>query len=288
MHVVEIMAKSIITKSNLPDADYVVNPYTGCAFACGYCYASFMGRFIGEAIENWGNYVYIKRNAVHLFESELSKFSPQRRNSSILISSVTDAWQGHEKKYRLARGILQVLVRAKYPGTVSILTKSPLVLDDLITIRQLPSPDVGVTITSTDDEVSRIFEANAPSASARIRILEEFNRAGIPTYAFVGPLFPHFGLMPEKIDELFGNIAKVGTRSVYVEQLNLSPYIRRRLDAVMQLAAPTLVAAYAAADEAETRRRLAETVRHFAERHALNVRLGAVLDHRADGGSSRD
>jgi DNA repair photolyase len=61
MKVTEVLAKSLITKSKLPDTDYVVNPYTGCAFACMYCYACFMGRFIGEENTPWGEYVYVKK-----------------------------------------------------------------------------------------------------------------------------------------------------------------------------------------------------------------------------------
>jgi len=71
--VAEFEAKSILVRSKLPDTEYVVNPYTGCAFGCHYCYASVAGRFVGEPIGNWGNYVYAKINAVPLFETELAK-----------------------------------------------------------------------------------------------------------------------------------------------------------------------------------------------------------------------
>lgn len=33
----EVEAESILQKSGLPDAEWVINPYTGCRFACKYC-----------------------------------------------------------------------------------------------------------------------------------------------------------------------------------------------------------------------------------------------------------
>lgn len=48
----EIQVKSILSTSNLPVANYSVNPYVGCPHACKYCYASFMKRFTG--IRNHG------------------------------------------------------------------------------------------------------------------------------------------------------------------------------------------------------------------------------------------
>ncbi|MCR5258924.1 MAG: hypothetical protein K6E40_12305 [Desulfovibrio sp.] len=41
----EVQVKSVLTKSNLPVADFSVNPCAGCAHACHRCYASFMKRF---------------------------------------------------------------------------------------------------------------------------------------------------------------------------------------------------------------------------------------------------
>ena len=52
----EVETKSVMTKSNLPVADFSVNPYVGCERACKYCYASFMKRFTGHG-EPWGSFV---------------------------------------------------------------------------------------------------------------------------------------------------------------------------------------------------------------------------------------
>src|SRR3989475_12596543 len=62
MKVKETGAKTVLVRSKLPDAEYVVNPYTGCELGCQYCYASFTGRFVSEPINNWGRYVSMRRS----------------------------------------------------------------------------------------------------------------------------------------------------------------------------------------------------------------------------------
>jgi len=69
LQIKEIISKSILTPSKLPDCDYVVNPYTGCAFGCTYCYASFMGRYVGLDVNDWGVYVFVKKKRRRAFET---------------------------------------------------------------------------------------------------------------------------------------------------------------------------------------------------------------------------
>ena len=198
----EIKSKSIVTPTKVPSADYVINPYTGCQFACMYCFASFMGRFVGEANSNWGNYVYVKTNAVELMEKEIHRLLKKSPHPRISISTVTDPYQGVERKYRLTRGVLKVFAQNNYQGRVSILTKSSTVLDDLETLKQIKNAEVGISIATSDDRLSRKLDAMAPLAHARLDTLRELNQAGIRTYVFVGPLLPHMYLRPDLIDSL--------------------------------------------------------------------------------------
>lgn len=275
----EIEAKSVLVASKLPDADYVINPYTGCEFGCVYCYASFMGRFVDEPIREWGNYVYIKTNAVELLRTQLASWGPAKRRASVLLSSVTDPYQGVESKYRLTRGILQVLVQERYPGTIGILTKSPLVLRDVDLLRQLPNVEVGMTVTTTDDKVSRFLELRAPLASRRLDTLRKLTEAGLSTYAFVGPLLPHFRYRPDLLEELFAQIAAAGVRSVYVEHMNLSKYITERLWPAVANEKNEVKEVYAGAATKEHRAALDRLVRTLLRRHGLRLRLSEVLYH---------
>lgn len=282
MQITEIEAKSMLVKSKLPATDYVVNPYIGCNFACAYCYASFMGRFVGQPIEAWGDYLSIKINAVEVFRRDLERLAPSKRNSTILLSSVTDAWQGPEKKYRLARGVLEVLRDSSYPGFVSILTKSPLVLRDIDVISALPAKEVGITMTTTDDNIGRFMEAHAPLASERLRTLADLSAAGVPTYAFLGPLFPHYRFRGDLLEQLFIALKGAGTTTIFAEHLNTSQYILRRIEPLLAEAEPTIRSAYDAARAGEHRRAVSNMVMHLVEKHGFEIRLGRVLDHNRD------
>lgn len=285
MRIREIRAKSIITKSRLPDVDYAVNPYIGCEFGCLYCYASFMCRLVKEPVSEWGRYVYVKVNAVELFEKELAAMPASERNSSMFFSSVTDCYQGAEAKYRLTRGMLEVLARERYPGEVGILTKSSLVLRDIDTIKRLQNSEVGMTVTTTEDSLSRFLEVGATLSSARISTLKKLHEAGIRTYAFVGPLLPHFRYKPELLDDLFAKLAEAGVGSIYVEHINLKSYIKDRLFDMLKNEPQQVRDAYAHAESEEHRRALDGIVSSLAKKHGLELREGEVLYHnRKPGG----
>ncbi|MEF9475431.1 MAG: radical SAM protein [Candidatus Mariimomonas ferrooxydans] len=179
----EIKVRSVLSKTGIPGRTYCINPYVGCAHACRYCYATFMKRFTAHE-EPWGGFVDVKTNAPEVLRTQMKR--AQRGN--VIISSVTDPYQPAERKYNITRKCLEVLTAYNFP--VDILTKSPLVLRDIDIISRLKNAEVGMTITTDDERIRRIFEPMAPPITARINALRKFHSSGIKTYVFIGPVLP--------------------------------------------------------------------------------------------------
>jgi len=179
----KIQCSVALTVTKLPELDYSFNPYLGCQIGCRYCYAlSFLQK--KELGLNWGNFVMAKENIMEVLARDVKK----KPKGVVGVSTITDPYQSIEKKLELTRNGIELMSTNGFH--VSIQTKSNLVLRDL----DLISPgnfDIGVTITSSRSEVSRILEPSAPLPEKRAQILEECSKKGVETWLFFGPIIPH-------------------------------------------------------------------------------------------------
>lgn len=214
----KIKAKSILTKSGLPNSNWCINPYLGCAHGCLYCYASFMCRFTGHDPKTWGKFVDVKINAPEILAKQLESKKSKRLNLGVVhIGSVCDPYQPAEKEYEITRKILQELL--KYPKNkirLSVLTKSDLITRDIDLLSKFKYLQAGITISSINDKVGKIFEPEATLPTKRVAALKKLKQAGINTYAFVGPILP--GLTePKKVIRACRNWAD----EIWLENLNV-------------------------------------------------------------------
>ena len=154
----------------------------------------------------------VKRNAIECMRREVGS----KPSGVVLFSSVTDAYQPLEKKTQLTRGLLEVLVEHNYP--VEVLTKSSLVVRDMDVLSRFDDVEVGLTLTTMDDGVRRIFEPGASTVQDRLDALKSFADQGIDTYAFLGPLLPY--LSEVRLEELLNSLADRVSR-VIVDRLNI-------------------------------------------------------------------
>jgi DNA repair photolyase len=203
--------KSVLTRSRL--FPYCVNPYAGCSHGCVYCYARFATRF-SHPREPWGSFVDVRANAARILERELGHSRP----GTVYMSSVCDAWQPLEARYGITRRCLEFLLGAGFP--LFLQTKSALIERDLDLLQGRPSVTLGITVTTQNDRLARLFEPGAAPPSQRLRVLRAAREQGIRTFIFLGPLLPGISDRGEGLRQLLRVAAEARADFLLVDRLN--------------------------------------------------------------------
>lgn len=180
MKLTTIPVKTYLSKSKIPGAGYVINPYVGCPHRCLYCYAEYMRKFTAHT-EPWGEFLDVKLCNTPLHPAQLF-------HQHVMLSSVTDAYNPFEKKYEITRRILEQLVACQ--AYVSVLTKSALVTRDIDLFKQLPGCEVAFSFSTVDETVRQVIEPGASTVQERLNALKTVYEAGLPTAVMAAPLLP--------------------------------------------------------------------------------------------------
>lgn len=192
---------------------------------------------------------------------------------------MTDPYQGLEAKYKLTRQCLEVLADFGYEGQVSILTKSFLVTRDIDVLQRLKDVSVGLTVTTTDNKVSRFLEPMAPPVSERIKALKQLNQAGINTYALIGPILPHFTANEEELKKLLDELESAGVKEVWFEHINLNHRIKSRLIEYLQKETPELIEKFEMANTQQYRDELAKIIDKLMKGRKMKMAMREVIYH---------
>ncbi len=213
-HIAYQQASSILTegKGALKSFDYTLNPYSGCSFACSYCYAAFFTRSEEEQ-NNWGYWVRVKENALQLL---MKHRKAPMINKSIYMSSATDPYQPLERELELTRSLVQELVKYHQVRLV-VQTRSPLVTRDIDLFKQFESIQVNMSITTDSEEVRKTFEPVCSSINARLKAIREVQEAGINTCISLSPLLP-----VENATTFAQRLLETGAKKYYIQGFHFS------------------------------------------------------------------
>jgi len=254
-------AKQIITKSNIPTIDYVINPYTGCQHGCIYCYAEFMIRFTGHKGDKWGQFLDIKNFNVN-------RIKPQKYDGkTILISSVTDPYIPLELKYQNTRKVLEKLVGTK--AEILILTKSKFVERDIDLFKKFDKIEVGISISTLDNEFSKVIEPGASRPLERLNTIKTLKEKSIKTYVFISPFFPGITDFRKIIEKSMDF-----TDYYMFENLNFRPHNSPRIFNIIRKHYPDLLPFYQEFKRDHSRWDLIEDeIRAYCDKNNLNYSI---------------
>ncbi|MBE0519259.1 MAG: radical SAM protein [Thermoplasmata archaeon] len=216
-----VKCKNAVSPSKLPGLDWAVNPYRGCEHGCAYCYVQDVTRFsLGSP---WGETVEVKANFAKQLKKELGK----RVSGVYGIGTVTDPYQPAEARYELTRNCLQILKR--FGASISILTKSDLVLRDLDILSSWTDAEVGMSLACVDEGLSSILEPRAPAPIRRLGALSRLVDAGIDTYLMAAPIVPGLSDSEKMIHQLVDQVASVGVKKIMWDRYNPRPVADARM-----------------------------------------------------------
>ncbi|HEX9085601.1 MAG TPA: radical SAM protein [Gemmatimonadaceae bacterium] len=231
-----------------------INPYIGCAFGCAYCYARYTHRYVmeraatdekmtdllGEAYNRlppWLAFernIFVKRNAPEVLSRTL-RFGSDRHlrllhGETIVIGTATDPYQPAERRFRVTRGILEVL--AEHPGLkVSIITKSPLItrdIDLLSRVNRISDLSIHISLITLDRELARRLEPRSPTPESRVRALARLREAGLDTGINCMPVLPGITDNPSDLEALVKRVSEAGATYVGACAVRLQSAARKR------------------------------------------------------------
>ena len=254
------------------DGFWSINPYVGCAFGCAYCYARYAHRYaleralaadpqhaelgrIARDMPPWLAFeraIVVKRNAPDVLARTLrngpDRFGDLARGHRIVIGTATDPYQPAERRFRITRGILDVLAQ-HLDLRVVIITKSPLVTRDvdlLARIARHSSVQVHVSLITVDRELARRLEPRAPTPEARLRAVARLHEAGVRVRVNAMPVLPGITDAPHQLDALVRRVAAAGADAIVAGSLALRSTARRRYLPFVEREFPELAPRYRA------------------------------------------
>jgi DNA repair photolyase len=247
-----------------------INPYIGCAFGCAYCYARYTHRYVmeraasdekmtselGIAYEKlppWLAFernIFVKKNAPEILSRTL-RFGSERHlklleGETIVIGTATDPYQPAERRFRVTRGILEVL--ADHPGlSVVVITKSPLVTRDIDLLSRIARHSklcIHISLITLNRDLARRIAPPAPTPEARVRALARLREAGIEAGINCMPVLPGITDNPSDLEALVKRVSEAGATYVGACAVRLKSAARKRYIPFIEQEFPHLAERY--------------------------------------------
>ena len=249
---------AIITTANLfrkSFANWVFNPIDGCSYGCPFCFVPEVSacplapqlseQGVTSPDGDWGNYQLIRTWDDGPFIKSLNAtwepFKPDSSpgwRSAILMSSTTDPYQPiagvNTRRKQLQRDLRRMRRRAlelilnESSQLVRILTRSPLASRDFDLFREFgPRLTFGMSLPTLREDLIRMYEPHAPSASERLKTLHHAKKNGLHVYVVMSPIYPECD--ESDLRDTLEAVAALDPITIFCEPLNVRGGIATRV-----------------------------------------------------------
>src|SRR5687768_13781527 len=203
-----------------------LNPYTGCAHRCTFCYVRAFERRADRPFDDrYGRAIRVKTNLVSVLRGELAR--PSWKREEVVIGAATDPYQPPESHYRLTRGSIETLAAARNP--LGIITRGPMIVRDVDVLQEAArraNVRVNFSIPTLDERVWRKTEPGTAPPRQRLRVLQILVDAGIDAGVGLAPILPGLSDAPGQLAAVVRAARAAGATRVWANLLYLAPGTR--------------------------------------------------------------
>lgn len=206
-----IPARHIVMKTKTAEwfgNDYNMNIYKGCCHGCIYCDS----RSQCYGIERFDQ-VRVKENALEIIRDDLRR---KVKKGVVGTGAMSDPYNPLEHRLLLTRHALELIDAFEFG--VSVATKGTLISRDIDILQSIKvhSPVLcKLTITTSDDTLSRKIEPGAPLSSKRFETLGQLRQAGLFAGLLLMPVLPFIEDTRENILSIVERAAECRANFIY-------------------------------------------------------------------------
>jgi DNA repair photolyase len=222
---VEQVSRTALTRVQGMPFKWSLNPYTGCAHRCTFCYVRDFEHRAGRPHDDrYGRRIRVKVGIVEQLRRELAR---RTHKEPVAIGSATDPYQPVEGRYRLTRGCIRELGGARTP--LSIITRGPMIVRDIDVLQdaaRLTDVSVNISIPTVDRDLWRRTEPGTAPPHQRFRAMRELVQAGIHTSVALAPLLPGLSDTEASIRGVIEQAREAGACNAWINILYMRDGVR--------------------------------------------------------------
>ena len=176
----------------------------------------------------------VKANALEVLDRQLAARAKKSQYGFVAVGSATDAYIHHEEQQEMTKGMLQLLLKYRFPVFIS--TKCTLITRDIELLKEIDTAAIlpedlketlarglilSVSISSLDEKVSDMLEPGAPPPLQRLELVKRLKKEGFFTGVNAIPLLPYISDTKEELEKIITAAKEYGADYILTGGLTL-------------------------------------------------------------------
>lgn len=176
----------------------------------------------------------VKTNALEVLEKQLHNRAKKNEYGFVAVGTATDAYIHHEARYKLTQGMLELLLKYRFPVFIS--TKSTLITRDIDLLKKIDAAAIlpedlkrelnrgvilSVSVSTMNESISNTLEPGAAAPLKRLEILRALKSEGFLAGVNAMPVLPYISDTKEELEKIIAASKLYGADYILVGGLTL-------------------------------------------------------------------